>query len=210
MGTPFEPTLVLSTSRQRAGHRSAPSTPRATSANPRSRRSRRTGGGGGAPRSARRSSLEQHVILVVLAHPDRPDALPRDEIRAAGDHRQDAAAGVSRLAFAQPRRAVGGIGHVKDAVDLRHARVFHAARVGGIVRDQHRCTQPVEMHSVGAHRIADAAHPVEALGAVVHVKQAVVVDHRRVEDIVALPVGGRIGQQDGFAGWRVSCMGDYS
>ena len=41
--------------------------------------------------------------------------------------------------------------------------------------------------SIGADGVADPADPVQPLGAIMHVKEAVVVDHGRVEDVIAFP-----------------------
>lgn len=56
------------------------------------------------------------------------------------------------------------------------------------------------MDTVTAHCVTNAADPIQTLRSVVHVEETVVVDHRRVEDIVTLPIGTEIGQEDGVGG----------
>ena len=141
---------------------------------------------------------KEHVVLVVLAHDERADALPADQVVAAGDHGQDAAAQVRGRPRTLEFTAIGGVGHVERAVDLDHTWVLHPARIAAVVGFEHGAAQPVPGEAVAADGVADAADPVQPLSAVVHVKQPVVVDHRRVEDVVAFPIREGVGQQEGI------------
>ncbi len=68
------------------------------------------------------------------------------------------------------------------------------------MRRQNRAGQPIPSEPIHAYRVADPADPVQPLRPVVHMEKAVVVNHRRVEDVVALPIRTLIGEQQGI-GW---------
>jgi hypothetical protein len=67
-----------------------------------------------------------------------------------------------------------GVAHIEDTVARGRALVLYTTRVGAVVRLEHRPAQTVPVHAIGAGRVVNVANPIQALGAVVYVKQRVV------------------------------------
>ena len=65
---------------------------------------------------------------------------------------------------------------------------------------EHGSAQAIPMDTVTADGIADAADPIQTLRSVVHVEESVVMDHRRVEDVITLPIRAEIGKKNGVGG----------
>jgi hypothetical protein len=90
--------------------------------------------------------------------------------------------------------AIGCVAHIEAPFDLGDAWIFDAARVRTITGPQHGLPHAVPVNAIGADRVPDAADPVDSLGAVMHVKKSVMVDHRGVENIIGFPFRRGIGK----------------
>ena len=142
---------------------------------------------------------EEGVVLVVLPLHHGTDRLPGDQVVADRVHRRDPRGGGAGIGV--PRQpAVGGVGHVEPALEGRDARVLDPTRVDVGRRRQDRLLETIPVHAVARHRVADVGDEVGPLGPVVHVEEAVVDDHRGVEDVDGLPCVERVRPQHGVLG----------
>ncbi|OQA19331.1 MAG: hypothetical protein BWY63_01757 [Chloroflexi bacterium ADurb.Bin360] len=137
---------------------------------------------------------EKRMILVVFATHDGTEAFPGDSVFTARNHGQDAAARVRRFCpvILAP---VGSIGHVIRVIQFYHARVFKPSGIRAIGGCQDRFPQPVPANPVFTHSVTNATDPIQALCAIPHVKETIIVDHSRVEDIDTFPIRIVIRQQ---------------